>query len=71
MVSLKKKVCLKWCDWTMICMIQSYIVTCKFSFALDCDMSCVLFILYILKCIYRGFSPVLFTRNNWLFRYIE
>ena len=52
-----KKVCLKWCDWTMIYMLQSHILHChnNFSFAFDYDMSCVLFILKILKCMYRGF----------------
>jgi len=49
-----KKKHFKWCNWTMTFMIQPYIVTCNFSFKFDFDMPCVLFILNILKCMYRG-----------------
>jgi len=50
-----KKVCLKWCNWTMTFMIQPYFAACNFSFKFDFDMPCVFFILNILNCMYRGF----------------
>ena len=53
-----KKVCLKCCNWTMTFMIQPYIVTCNFSFKFDFDMSCILFILNILKYMYKGWGFV-------------